>query len=661
MKTNGAKGLILLPFPHSVPSSYVTTLQINTHTHIHIRATTLSAMVMAASDARRKAKTEEVTWEEAQYWSEDTVADFIKRGGKIKKIKPGETAGRKVDWTKSGSGHNIGIANAKHKFPRSRLRRPQNSEYAPDHGETLGESTAAQRRKLAKLAADAPESGRGNPEYRTPTKKHVGKEYAISRTTGKPGAKPRLVRGGGKSTTRLALDKIERREEVTWEEAQYWDEGAVEDWVKQGGKITHGKPRNAKGATRKKTIRLRSKGGTKSTADRGRKAEKKVHGEEYSLDEAKMGEILRNTKKGTAPYTIVAHKAGRVVGQEHTKTVQAVPAFVREIQKKYPNAKISVEDRRGRVLHTEEYADLGEISDRLAKKVRSKRREQERHAWNSLYKSHDIEPRTPEVKAAEKPAKIIITKSHKLRDLMNRRGSEDSRRRRRAKAAMAQQQEEKEIEEAVSVDGRTRDYRGTRTRLESKGRRLGAGLDGRTRGYRDARARTMARQQRVAADAAMMEPTEDADRSMEESSKQGDKIETSSQARKRRNAAHQKLLKITGAKKSKSPRKAAKGKTEISKTASRYENVASLALTKGERVSSMKRSLNSEETIDKEELKRLIHNRTLNDRADRKKDKAAERTAKTKRSFGPKGKKPAGTMKIAFQRALDKKAGRGNK
>jgi hypothetical protein len=46
-----------------------------------------------------------------------------------------------------------------------------------------------------------------------------------------------------------------------------------------------------------------------------------------------------------------------------------------------------------------------------------------------------------------------------------------------------------------------------------------------------------------------------------------------SPAQKKRHAAHQKLLKLTGAKKSKSPRKAARGKTEISKTASRYEDI----------------------------------------------------------------------------------------
>ena len=46
-----------------------------------------------------------------------------------------------------------------------------------------------------------------------------------------------------------------------------------------------------------------------------------------------------------------------------------------------------------------------------------------------------------------------------------------------------------------------------------------------------------------------------------------------SAAQKARHEKHQKLLKITGAKKSKAPRKKARGKTEISKTASRYEDI----------------------------------------------------------------------------------------
>ena len=46
-----------------------------------------------------------------------------------------------------------------------------------------------------------------------------------------------------------------------------------------------------------------------------------------------------------------------------------------------------------------------------------------------------------------------------------------------------------------------------------------------------------------------------------------------SAAQKARHEKHQKLLKVTGAKKSKAPRKKARGKTEISKTASRYEDI----------------------------------------------------------------------------------------
>ena len=49
-----------------------------------------------------------------------------------------------------------------------------------------------------------------------------------------------------------------RREEVDWEsEAQYWSEDTVAAFLKRGGKITKLNPRVARGATKKKTIRLR--------------------------------------------------------------------------------------------------------------------------------------------------------------------------------------------------------------------------------------------------------------------------------------------------------------------------------------------------------------------------------------------------------------------
>ena len=54
---------------------------------------------------------------------------------------------------------------------------------------------------------------------------------------------------------------------------------------------------------------------------------------------------------------------------------------------------------------------------------------------------------------------------------------------------------EMSIDERVSVDGRTRDYRGTVKRLETSGRRNGEGIDGRMKGYRDALSRISARHQ----------------------------------------------------------------------------------------------------------------------------------------------------------------------
>ena len=73
------------------------------------------------------------------------------------------------------------------------------------------------------------------------------------------------------------------------------------------------------------------------------------------LGEAKMGEIARNVKKGDSPYTVVAIVNKKVVDQDHAKVADQVPALVRELKKEYPNAKISVEDRGGRVVHSESF------------------------------------------------------------------------------------------------------------------------------------------------------------------------------------------------------------------------------------------------------------------------------------------------------------------
>ena len=101
------------------------------------------------------------------------------------------------------------------------------------------------------------------------------------------------------------------------------------------------------------TIFAKNKGFTnmKSTAPAG--LPKKAY-EDVELDEAKMGAIARKIKAGASPYTVVAIVGKKVVDQNQAKVADQVPAIVRELKKNNPKAKIGVEDRTGKMLHTEE-------------------------------------------------------------------------------------------------------------------------------------------------------------------------------------------------------------------------------------------------------------------------------------------------------------------
>ena len=75
--------------------------------------------------------------------------------------------------------------------------------------------------------------------------------------------------------------------------------------------------------------------------------------EGYDLWEAKMGTIAKNVKAGQSPYTIVAFVNNKVVDEDYAKVAEQVPAIVRSLKKEYPKAKIAVEDRGGRIVHSE--------------------------------------------------------------------------------------------------------------------------------------------------------------------------------------------------------------------------------------------------------------------------------------------------------------------
>lgn len=71
------------------------------------------------------------------------------------------------------------------------------------------------------------------------------------------------------------------------------------------------------------------------------------------VEEAKLSTIHKAAKKGNYPASIVVIEKNKVIYQELVKTPQVVPAVFNILQKKYPNAKISIESKTGEVLFTE--------------------------------------------------------------------------------------------------------------------------------------------------------------------------------------------------------------------------------------------------------------------------------------------------------------------
>ena len=79
------------------------------------------------------------------------------------------------------------------------------------------------------------------------------------------------------------------------------------------------------------------------------------------LGEAKMGKIRKEVAKGTGPWTTVAIVDRKVVEQENSTLADHVPAVVKELKRRHPTAKISVEDKGGSVMYSESFVDEGRI------------------------------------------------------------------------------------------------------------------------------------------------------------------------------------------------------------------------------------------------------------------------------------------------------------
>jgi len=104
-------------------------------------------------------------------------------------------------------------------------------------------------------------------------------------------------------------------------------------------------------------IKLDSMPGSFHPIEADRTTYKGKHKGKDLYSEANRGKVFRAAKKGSYPVTLVAIDNGKVVHQELARTPEIVPAAFNVLQviikKKYPNAKIRVEDNTGKLLFVE--------------------------------------------------------------------------------------------------------------------------------------------------------------------------------------------------------------------------------------------------------------------------------------------------------------------
>ena len=74
---------------------------------------------------------------------------------------------------------------------------------------------------------------------------------------------------------------------------------------------------------------------------------------ESFINEAKLSKVFKAAKKGSYPATIVVIKDKKVIHQEQVNTPEAIPAAFNVLQRKYPKAIITVEDKTGATLYRE--------------------------------------------------------------------------------------------------------------------------------------------------------------------------------------------------------------------------------------------------------------------------------------------------------------------
>ena len=81
-----------------------------------------------------------------------------------------------------------------------------------------------------------------------------------------------------------------------------------------------------------------------------------------SVDEGKYSKIMKAVRKGpkSGPWQIIVSKNNKVVKEVPVKTLQLIPAHYDDIKKAYPNHKIGIEAKDGKIVYREWVVNIKE-------------------------------------------------------------------------------------------------------------------------------------------------------------------------------------------------------------------------------------------------------------------------------------------------------------
>jgi hypothetical protein len=84
-----------------------------------------------------------------------------------------------------------------------------------------------------------------------------------------------------------------------------------------------------------------------------------------SVDESKTSDMMRNIRKGgtAGPWSLIVSKNNSIRRTVMVKNLKEIPAYIADLKKKFPNHKIGIEAKGGKIVHREAVLTFGEAVD----------------------------------------------------------------------------------------------------------------------------------------------------------------------------------------------------------------------------------------------------------------------------------------------------------